>query len=98
MIDLLVGFGQTICLPVGRKCGDCKLADRGLCPGAVVAKLNKKETVLKMEAIPKVEVKDAGTVSPVKQEVQQVMKEVSIKAEDINDITTAVDIEDIGLR
>ncbi|KAL8770638.1 MAG: hypothetical protein Q9209_003706 [Squamulea sp. 1 TL-2023] len=32
---LLVGFGQTICLPVGRKCGECMLSTRGLCPGAV---------------------------------------------------------------
>ncbi|KAF2452026.1 hypothetical protein P171DRAFT_468410 [Karstenula rhodostoma CBS 690.94] len=36
--NLLVGFGQTICLPVGKKCGDCKLANRGLCPSAVVGK------------------------------------------------------------
>ena len=31
---LLVGFGQTICLPRGRKCGDCLLASRGLCRAA----------------------------------------------------------------
>lgn len=28
---LLVGLGQTVCLPVGRKCGECVLAG-GLCP------------------------------------------------------------------
>lgn len=39
---LLVGFGQTICLPVGRKCGECTLAERGLCPSAVVPKEVKK--------------------------------------------------------
>ena len=33
---LLVGFGQTICAPVGRRCGECVLAERGLCPSAVV--------------------------------------------------------------
>ncbi|MCJ1317022.1 DNA N-glycosylase and apurinic/apyrimidinic (AP) lyase [Xylographa vitiligo] len=33
---LLVGFGQTICAPVGRRCGECTLAERGLCPSAVV--------------------------------------------------------------
>ncbi|KAL8942580.1 MAG: hypothetical protein Q9216_001562 [Gyalolechia sp. 2 TL-2023] len=43
---LLVGFGQTICLPVGRKCGDCMLSTRGLCPGAVAAK-EKKVVVAK---------------------------------------------------
>ncbi len=31
---LLVGFGQTVCVPVGRKCGDCELGLRGLCRAA----------------------------------------------------------------
>jgi len=31
---LLVGFGQAVCLPVGRKCGDCELGLRGLCKAA----------------------------------------------------------------
>lgn len=38
---LLVGFGQTICLPVGRKCGECTLSTRGLCPGAVAGKVGR---------------------------------------------------------
>ncbi|KAL8886583.1 MAG: hypothetical protein Q9192_006461 [Flavoplaca navasiana] len=44
---LLVGFGQTICLPVGRRCGECVLAERGLCPGAVV----KKEATVKRKRV-----------------------------------------------
>lgn len=41
---LLVGFGQTICLPVGRDCGVCTLSDKGLCPSAVTPplKVNKR--------------------------------------------------------
>ncbi len=31
---LLVGFGQTVCLPQGAKCGDCTLGLRGLCRAA----------------------------------------------------------------
>lgn len=31
---LLVGLGQTICAPVGRKCGDCQLGLDGLCKAA----------------------------------------------------------------
>ncbi|CZT44248.1 related to DNA repair protein NTG1 [Rhynchosporium secalis] len=31
---VLVGLGQTVCLPVGRKCGDCELGLRGLCKAA----------------------------------------------------------------
>ena len=43
---LLVGFGQTICAPVGRKCGQCLLSAKGLCPSAV---LEKKSTVRRVE-------------------------------------------------
>lgn len=44
---LLVGLGQTICLPVGRKCGDCDLAAERLCPSAQVAKSPVKKKVKK---------------------------------------------------
>ena len=41
---LLVGFGQTICLPVGRRCGECDLATVELCPSAVsVGKMKEME-------------------------------------------------------
>ncbi|KAI9369875.1 DNA glycosylase [Aspergillus egyptiacus] len=32
---LLVGLGQTVCLPVGRRCGDCDLAGTKLCKSEV---------------------------------------------------------------
>ena len=35
---LLVGFGQTVCLPVGRRCGECALAGKGLCRSEVKSK------------------------------------------------------------
>ncbi|TQN71296.1 Endonuclease III-like protein, partial [Colletotrichum shisoi] len=38
---LLVGFGQTVCLPVGRKCGDCELGLRGMCRAAERKKVNE---------------------------------------------------------
>ncbi|KAH0366311.1 DNA glycosylase, partial [Aureobasidium melanogenum] len=60
---LLVGFGQTICLPVGRKCNDCTLATGGLCPSAVV----KKEVAKRVK---KVEDEDG-----VKTEIEPVVKE-----------------------
>ena len=45
---LLVGLGQAICLPVGRKCGDCELGLRGLCRAAekkkVVEGRKRRET------------------------------------------------------
>lgn len=36
---LLVGLGQTICAPVGRKCGECDLGLNGLCKAADRAKV-----------------------------------------------------------
>lgn len=44
---LLVGFGQTVCLPVGRRCGECTLSTRGLCPGAV----RPKEVLVKRKRV-----------------------------------------------
>jgi len=32
---LLVGLGQTVCLPVGRRCGECDLAGTGLCKSEI---------------------------------------------------------------
>ncbi|KAL5002908.1 DNA glycosylase [Aspergillus recurvatus] len=32
---LLVGLGQTVCLPVGRRCGDCALAGTKLCKSEI---------------------------------------------------------------
>ncbi|KAK8215441.1 alpha,alpha-trehalase nth1 [Zalaria obscura] len=50
---LLVGFGQMICLPVGRRCGECVLSERGLCPSAAVPKVKrekvKREVLVKGE-------------------------------------------------
>lgn len=38
---LLVGLGQTVCAPVGRRCGECKLGLDGLCKAADRAKVNQ---------------------------------------------------------
>ena len=32
---MLVGLGQTVCLPIGRKCGQCDLAGTGLCKAEI---------------------------------------------------------------
>ncbi len=64
---LLVGFGQTICLPVGRRCGECTLSTRGLCAGAVAV---KKTTVVKKRRAEAV--KDEGG-EVVKEEIEDVV-------------------------
>lgn len=49
---LLVGLGQTVCAPVGRKCGECNLGLDGLCKAADRAKVNqgRKLREAKLEA------------------------------------------------
>ncbi|CAG8957965.1 hypothetical protein HYFRA_00000308 [Hymenoscyphus fraxineus] len=50
---LLVGFGQKICLPQGRKCGECELGLNGLCKaaerGKVTAGRKIKEELIKKD-------------------------------------------------
>jgi endonuclease-3 len=51
---LLVGLGQTVCLPVGRRCAECDLAGKGLCKSEIkgqVLKL-KKHAIVKNEPVP----------------------------------------------
>lgn len=66
---LLVGFGQTICLPVGRKCGECTLSKSGLCPSAVVER--KKKVVKRV----KVEKTRNGKEEKVVEEVSETKEE-----------------------
>jgi endonuclease-3 len=44
---LLVGLGQTICLPVGRKCLECDLQQ--LCPSSVGVRKVKKEAKIEIK-------------------------------------------------
>ena len=47
---MLVGLGQTVCLPVGRRCGNCDLAGTGLCK-AEVRGMKVKERRVKVEKV-----------------------------------------------
>ena len=58
---LMVGFGQTICLPRVPKCGECKLADEGICPFAkkglkMWRERNAKKVSMKTETVAKIEI------------------------------------------
>lgn len=56
---LLVGLGQTVCLPVGRRCGECDLQGTGLCKSEVrgwkasprKVKVEEKKMVIKYEGM-----------------------------------------------
>jgi endonuclease-3 len=81
---LLVGFGQRVCLPVGRKCGECMLAEEGLCPASTVRRTVKKEV--------KEEVVEHGSGGDVK-----IKKEVEVEEKENAALSTIGDIEDGGL-
>ncbi|KAJ5210910.1 Endonuclease III conserved site-2 [Penicillium cf. griseofulvum] len=49
---LLVGLGQTVCLPVKRRCGDCDLAGTRLCKSEI---RGLEPTVLKVKKSPEVD-------------------------------------------
>ncbi|KAI0042840.1 DNA glycosylase [Auriscalpium vulgare] len=55
---LLVGFGQTICVPVGPRCDQCTLSSTGLCPSAqdVVTSKTRKSIIMASDAGPKLEI------------------------------------------
>ncbi|OOF92837.1 hypothetical protein ASPCADRAFT_210094 [Aspergillus carbonarius ITEM 5010] len=48
---LLVGLGQTVCLPVARRCGECDLAGTKLCKSEIKGLVSKKRNTVtvKME-------------------------------------------------
>ncbi|WEW57352.1 alpha,alpha-trehalase nth1 [Emydomyces testavorans] len=48
---LLVGLGQTVCLPVGRRCGECGLGGTGLCRGEIRGKGKGKGRMVKKEVV-----------------------------------------------
>lgn len=96
---LLVGFGQMICLPVGRKCGECDLAEKGLCPSAVAASPVKKR--VKKEVL----VKDEEGQDVKAEEVEIAIDDVGVKVEakledddnvEMQAIVGAEDIEGLG--
>ncbi|KAI0146136.1 DNA glycosylase [Xylariaceae sp. FL1272] len=55
---LLVGLGQTVCLPVGRRCGECEVGIRGLCRAADRGKVNEGRRRRVVEEVVKGEVKE----------------------------------------
>ncbi|KAL2115846.1 hypothetical protein VTJ04DRAFT_10101 [Mycothermus thermophilus] len=75
---LLVGLGQTVCLPVGRRCGDCELGLKGLCRAADRAKVNegrrRREQSVLVKGEVKEEVKEVKIEEAVAGEVDEKIK------------------------
>ena len=81
---LLVGFGQTVCLPRVPKCGECKLADEGICPFAkkglkMWRERQSRKTTVKKEVITKVETTNGAVEECIHIETESPLK--TVKAE-----------------
>ncbi|MCJ1439722.1 MAG: DNA N-glycosylase and apurinic/apyrimidinic (AP) lyase [Stictis urceolatum] len=86
---LLVGLGQTVCTPVGRRCGECDLAGKGLCAGEVVDRkvkvVRKKEGKGEQVLVKEEDVKADGEKEVlVKEEesLEQAERDVGVKVEE----------------
>lgn len=73
---LLVGFGQTVCLPVGPRCDGCTLSVSKLCPSARIGKPASPRKGRALQAGPRLEIKLEGT------------GDIEVKAEMIDDRPT----------
>ena len=67
---LLVGLGQTVCLPVGRRCGECDLAGTGLCKAEIKGmKVKERRIKVVKEDSDKKVVLEKEEILEVKEEV-----------------------------
>ncbi|KAI1475256.1 DNA glycosylase [Daldinia eschscholtzii] len=76
---LLVGFGQTVCLPVGRRCGDCDLGLRGLCKAAERKKVLEGRKTRESTQVKKLE--DDGSmvkIEELKEEEEAIEKDMVV--------------------
>lgn len=82
--SLLVGLGQTVCLPVGRRCGECDLGLRGLCRAAERKKVIEGRKA-KAEAVATTDTTDgdAAAVVKVKEEEEELAKKDVVVNESI---------------
>ena len=86
--SLLVGLGQAVCLPQGRRCGDCELGLRGLCRAAERKKVLEGRRVREEVKMEEKEVQDDDggstaikTEAVVKEEEEEeVISEIDTKA------------------
>jgi endonuclease III len=84
---LLVGFGQTVCVPRAPKCGECRLAQEGVCPfakrGGMKAwrerEKRKKVGVKVKEDVTQQEIMEDGEVKEVKEEFKEVAEMVNLE-------------------
>ena len=92
---LLVGLGQAVCLPVGRKCGDCDLGLKGLCKAADRKKVAEGRRKVKLEEV-KVEL-EAESDGQAKLETKTEVAKMEID-EDASDSPGTVEVNESGIK
>ncbi|PWW78286.1 DNA glycosylase [Tuber magnatum] len=96
---LLVGFGQTICLPRGRKCGECALSN-GLCRAAYIepkkVKVKKEKRVISEDSDEDFDDDNyAAPTRPMRPKRRRIKVEVKEEEEvEVGDDALVTDIED----
>lgn len=85
---MLVGLGQTVCLPIGRRCGECPLAGRRLCKGEVKGWVRKEEKKRKRVKKEGVDVEVEKEEAEIKLDGGGVLHEekVEVKQESVEDL------------
>ncbi|KAK5657351.1 hypothetical protein OQA88_3416 [Cercophora sp. LCS_1] len=82
---LLVGLGQAVCLPVGRKCGDCELGLRGLCRAAERKKVIEGRKRRELEVLVGEDVEGEKVVTKAEGR-KKVVEEMRIKEEVVDEM------------
>ena len=81
---LLVGFGQKVCLPIGRKCGDCEVGLAGLCRAVDRKKVGegrrRRLLGVKVEAV---KMEGSGGAVVKKEEEEEEEMEVDLERDDV---------------
>lgn len=90
---LLVGFGQTICPPVGRDCSRCELSAKKLCPSRSASSPKKKK--VKQEIEIRMEGNDVVKQEKTIVEADDVGATMKIKSEDVGEVEASMGIPDI---
>ncbi|KAK2062217.1 DNA glycosylase [Colletotrichum caudatum] len=86
---LLVGFGQTVCLPVGRKCGECDLGLSGMCKAAERKKVNEGRRTREVRVEVKEEEEEDGDGSMVIKQEEVVKEEEAVQDRVVNEAVGA---------
>lgn len=82
---MLVGLGQIVCLPIGRRCGECPLAGKSLCKSEIRGWVKKEESKRKRVKKEDVEIEVEKQEAEIETKNGDVLKEeqVVVKQEEV---------------